>query len=70
MLTNLIRAKISTHTLTVAVAVMFFMAHHFFADPHAAAWLHAHWVIEDAGETIGAALMVFGIYQQPVKPAA
>jgi hypothetical protein len=70
MLTNLIRAKISTHTLTVAVAILFFAAHRFFADPQAAEWLRAHWAVRDAGETIAAVLMLLGIYNQPIKPVA
>lgn len=70
MLTNLIRAKISTHTLTIAVAVLLFAGHKFFSDPQAAAWLNAHWALRDAGETVTAVLVFLGIYSQPTKPAA
>jgi hypothetical protein len=70
MLTNFIRAKVSTHSLLVALAVMSFAAHHFFSDPQAAAWLRAHWVLRNTGETIGATLLAFGIYKTPAKPSA
>lgn len=67
MLTNLFRAKLSTHTLTVALGVLIFAAHHFFADPQAAAWLNAHWALRDLGESAGAALAVYGVYASPTK---
>lgn len=67
MLTNFVRAKLSTHTLTIALGVLVFSAHHFFADPHAAAWLNAHWVLSDLGSSIGAALGVYAIYASPTK---
>lgn len=70
MFTNLFRAKVSTHTLTIAIVVLAFMAHRFFADPQAEAWLNSHWVLRDLGETIGAALAVFGVYKQPTSPVA
>jgi hypothetical protein len=65
MLTNLVRAKMSTHALTVAVAVMATAAHQFFSDPHAATWLQSHWVLRNLYETVGATLVTFGIYRSP-----
>lgn len=70
MLTNLIRAKLSTHTLLLVIGVLAFAAHRFFSDPHADAWLRSHWVIKDLYETIGAVLVAYGLYSQPTKPAA
>jgi hypothetical protein len=70
MLTNFIRAKVSTHSLVVAVAVFAFMAHRFMSDPNAAAWLASHWIVKDVYETITATLIAYGIYKQPFDPAA
>jgi hypothetical protein len=70
MFTNLIRAKMSTHTVMVAISVLMFAANHFFSNPQADAWLASHWVLKDLGETVGAVLMVYGIYKQPTAPAA
>lgn len=70
MLTNVLRAKLSTHTLTVAIGVFAFAAHRFFSDPHAEAWLQSHWIIKNLFETTGATLVAYGIYKQPTKPAA
>jgi hypothetical protein len=68
MLSNFFRAKLSTHSLMVAAAVLAFAAHQFFSDPQAAAWLRAHWVARDLYETAGATLIAFGIYKSPTKP--
>ena len=70
MFTNFIRARVSTHTLTVALCMLAFMAHRFFSDPNADAWLRSHWIIKDLFESAGATLVAFGIYSQPTKPAA
>jgi len=70
MLTNFIRAKVSTHTVMLAVCVFAFSAQHFFSDPEAAAWLHAHWIWRDLYETAGSALLAFGVYKSPAPPAA
>jgi hypothetical protein len=70
MFTNLITAKLSTHSLTVAIGVMVFFTHRFFSDPNAAAWLHAHWQLRDAFETTEATLIAYGLYASPTKPAA
>jgi hypothetical protein len=69
MLTNVIHAKVSTHSVTMAVCGFAFAAHHFFSDPQAAAWLCAHWVMKDLYETVGTTLIAFGIYKQPTPPA-
>lgn len=68
MFTNFIRAKMSTHGLMVAIAVLAFAAHQFFSDPQAAAWLRSHWVARDLYETAGATLIAFGIYTSPTRP--
>jgi hypothetical protein len=65
MVTNIARAKMSTHALTVVIAVMATAAHQFFNDPHAATWLQSHWVIRNLYETVGATLVTFGIYRSP-----
>jgi hypothetical protein len=70
MLTNLIRAKLSTHSVFVVIGALCFMAHRFLSDPNATAWLDAHWAIKDLYETTMATLIVYGIYKQPVDPAA
>lgn len=70
MFTNIVRAKISTHTLLVVLGALAFAAHRFFADPNAAAWLNAHWALKDLGETAGAVLVAYGVYASPTKPAA
>lgn len=68
MLSNFLRATISTHALMVAIAVIFFAAHRFFSDPQAAAWIANHWALRDLGETIEATLLVYGVYQTPTRP--
>lgn len=68
MLTNFIRAKLSTHTLMVVIAVGAFATNHFFGDPQAAAWLRAHWALKDLLGTAGATLAVLGLYRTPTKP--
>ena len=70
MLTNLIRAKLSTHSLSIVIGVLCFMTHRFLSDPNAAAWLAAHWVIKDLYETTMATLIAYGIYKSPIDPAA
>lgn len=70
MLTNFIRAKLSTHSLLIVLGVLAFAAHRFFSDPQAAEWLRAHWAVKDAFETISATLVAYGLYQSPTKPAA
>jgi hypothetical protein len=68
MFTNVFRAKISTHALLVAIGVLAFMAHQFFSDPNAAAWISRHWIAKDLYETIGATLIAFGVYRNPTPP--
>jgi hypothetical protein len=68
MLTNLFRAKPSTHALMVAVGVLAFFAHQFFSEPSAAAWISQHWIVRDLYESVGATLIAFGIYKQPTPP--
>lgn len=70
VLTNFIRAKVSTHSLTIAIAVVAFAAHHFFSDPRADEWLRAHWLVKNLYETAAATLIAFGIYKQPAKSQA
>ena len=70
MLTRVVRAKLSTHTLLIVVGVLCFTAHRFFSDPNAQAWLASHWVIKDLYETATATLIAYGIYKQPTDPAA
>lgn len=67
MLTNLIRAKLSTHGLLIALGVLAFAAHKFFSDPNADAWLRAHWVAKDLYETAGACLLAYGVYKSPTE---
>jgi len=69
MFKNLLGAKISTHTLTIAIGAIAFAAHHFFSDPQADAWLRSHWMIKNTFESVGATLIAYGIYAQPSKPA-
>lgn len=70
MLTNLIRAKLSTHSLLIILGVLAFAAHRFFSDPNADAWLRSHWAVKDLYETIGAVLVAYGLYKQPTQPSA
>jgi hypothetical protein len=65
MLTNVIKAKFSTHRLVIVVGVLGFAAHKFFSDPQVAEWLRSHWVARDLYET--ATLLAYGIHPNPIK---
>lgn len=70
MLTNFTRAKLATHSITVAITATVLVANHFCSDPHAAQWLSAHWAIKDLGESIGTLLAFYGIYASPLPAPA
>lgn len=64
---NVLKAKLSTHSIAIAAVVLGIFVKHYMDDPRAVAWLDAHWALKDLIEGVQIAVVPIMAYINPTS---